>query len=456
MPSPARAAAFRVLGALASHRIDLGEALHRGRDPLTDVRDRALATELVMGTLRTRGSLDHQLARLSAKPLHRLDASVLDALRLGAYQLLHLERVPTSAVVNDTVQLVKASPVKSAAGFVNAILRRLARERHDLPWPERPADDTREGRQALVEYLAMVHSHPAWLVQRWVDRYSVAVAEQWLQFNNDPPPVTLAANRLRGPRDGLAARLAAEGVSSVPTRTAPHGLMVTGGRVQASAAFADGACVIQDEASQLIAELAGATSGDAILDACASPGGKTLALAAQCGEAGLVVAADVRRGRVELLRDTMRRCRLPMVRVVHVPAAGPLPFRAVSFRVVLVDAPCSGLGTLRREPDIRWRRQPGELPALAAAQGQLLARIAPLVIPGGRLIYSTCSSEPEENESVVARFLARTHDFVPVPLSRLAGLDPRVRALATDDGFLRTAPTDGLEAFFGAVLEKCL
>ncbi len=242
----------------------------------------------------------------------------------------------------------------------------------------------------------------------------------------------------------------------MPTATAPHGLIVTGGKAQSSDAFQDGACVIQDEASQVIPELAGGMPGDAILDACASPGGKTLALAAQCGPAGVVVAADVRRGRVELLRDTMRRCRLPMVRVVHVPAAGPLPFQPASFRVVLVDAPCSGLGTLRREPDIRWRRHAGDFPALAAAQGELLARVAPLVMAGGRLIYGTCSSEPEENEAVVTRFLARTPDFALVPLPGLAGLDTRIRALATAEGFLRTAPTDGLEAFFGAVLEKRL
>lgn len=455
MPAPARVAAFRALRALSVNRVDLGEALSRARDPLADTRDRALATDLVMGTLRWRGAIDFQIQQFSAKRLARLDAEVVDALRLGVYQILYLERMPVSAVVNDTVAMVKASRLRSASGFVNAVLRRVSRERETLTWPVRPSNtDSEDGRRALVEYLAVTHSHPAWLVARWVERYGPTPAESWLSFNNRPAATTLAPNRLRGGRDDLAAQLLTEGVHTVPTIVAPHGLTVTSGKALASAAFRNGACIIQDEASQIIPELAGAVDGDDVLDACASPGGKTLALAAQSATSGHVVAADVRPRRVALLAATMRRCRVPSVHIVHIPVTGALPFRPASFDRVLVDAPCSGLGTLRRDPDIRWRREAADLPVLASAQRELLDRIAPVVAVGGRLVYSTCSSEPEENEEVVEAFRLNHPEFTVIPLWRLAHLDQRIRALATPGGYLRTTPVDGLEAFFGAVLER--
>jgi 16S rRNA (cytosine967-C5)-methyltransferase len=410
---------------------------------------------MVIGTLRWRGAIDYQLQRLSAKPLHRLDDDVLDALRVASYQILYLDRVPVSAVVNDAVQLVKAAGFRSAAGFANAVLRRLARERDALPWPVRPQSaDELSDRRALIGHLAVVHSHPAWLVERWLDRYGVTTTEAWLQFNNRAPAITIATNRLRATRDELATRLRAEGVETTPTHTGPYGLTVTAGRVLSSAAFIDGWCVVQDEASQIVTELVEGAAGDSIFDACASPGGKTIALAAQSHPSGMVVAADVRPRRVRLLAETIRRCRAMSVRVVHTSDIDDLPFRTGVFNRVLVDAPCSGLGTVRRDPDIRWKRSADDLPALAEAQRHLLSRVAAHVAPGGRLVYSTCSSEPEENEQVVEAFLARASDFRLMPLSEGARIDDSIRAMATPAGYLRTAPPFGLEAFFGAVLVR--
>jgi 16S rRNA (cytosine967-C5)-methyltransferase len=444
MAAAARIAAFRALRALAGGRLDLGEALARARDLLPDPRDRALTTDLVIGTLRWRGALDYQLQRLSSKRLDKLDDAVLDALRLGAYQLLHLERVPVSAVVNDSVDLVKRAGLASARGFANAILRRLARERGALPWPE----ETR-----AVEYLSVVHSHPAWLVQRWLDRYGREVTEQWLRFNNQTPPVTLATNRLRCTRERLTELLRAEGVETEPTAIAPHGLVATGARPLATTAYASGLCLVQDEASQVVSEMLQARPAQRVLDACASPGGKTIALAARVTPGGLVVGSDVRPKRVQLLADTVRRTGAAHVRVVHIGATTPLPFVDGAFDGVLVDAPCSGLGTVRRDPDIRWRRTPDDFPTLVSAQLDLLQRVAPAVRPGGTLVYSTCSSEPEENEEVVAAFLQRTPHFEVQPLQG-ADLPPAIRRLHTPDGYLRTMPTVGLEAFFAAVLRK--
>jgi 16S rRNA (cytosine967-C5)-methyltransferase len=444
MIAAAREAAFRVLRIIASGRVDLGEALSQARDPLEDPRDRALATDLAIGTLRWQGALDYQLQQRSHKPLAKLDAAVLDALRLGSYQLLHLERVPANAIVNDCVELVKGAGVRSAAGFVNAILRKLARDRGALSWPDR--GDT-------LTYLSVVHSHPRWLVQRWLDRFGADRTERWLRFNNTPPAMTLATNRLRGTRTELAARLQSDGVDTMPTPVAPHGLIVVAGRALRSSAFRDGYCLVQDEASQIVPELLQAGPGHRVLDACASPGGKTIAAAAQCAGGGLVIATDIRRKRVALLAATVARCAAVNVRIALVDPGGPFPFHHELFDRVLVDAPCSGLGTVRRDPDIRWRRDPAEFGPFARVQLDLLHRVGPLVASGGSIVYSTCSSEPEENEEVVAAFLENAAEFHAVPIDTLDVPAP-IAQLRTADGSLRTSPEFGLEAFFAAVLQK--
>ena len=444
MAAPARTAAYQALRQI--ERADLGETLARTRDRLEDPRDRALATDLITGTQRWRGAIDYQIARFSGRTLDRVDPEVLDTLRLGAYQLLYLERVPPSAVVNDSVALVKAARLKSAAPFVNAVLRRLSRERGSLTWPSR---------KSVVEYLSVVHSHPAWLIERWISRYGEHATEQWVRFNNQTAVLTLATNRLVYTRERLATVLAAEGVEASPTRLAPHGLYVSHGKPLTSRAFAEGACVVQDEASQLIPELLDARPGERVLDACAAPGGKTLALAARVGQAGRVVATDIRSRRMRVLASTMARCHVTNASLVQIAASGDFPFVDGAFDRVLVDAPCSGLGTLRRDPDIKWKRSANDLPAFARVQLDLLQRVARVVGPGGRLVYSTCSSEPEENEDVVAAFLASAADFQLVSIDSLTDVPAANRTLSTREGFLRTEPArDSLEAFFAAALQR--
>ena len=443
MAAAAREAAFRVLRSIAGGRTDLGDALSRARDPLSDPRDRALATDLAAGTLRWRGAIDYQVQLRSAKPLEKLDGAVLDAVRLGAYQILYLQRIPVSAVVNDSVDLAKRARFKSASGFVNAVLRRLSRERNELSWPDR---------SNLLEHLSVVHSHPSWLVARWLARYGAEATKEWLRFNNEAPTLTLAANRLLCSRDELAARLGREDIGTTPTPVAPHGLKVSSGQALASSAFRDGFCLVQDEASQIIPELLRARGSRRLLDACASPGGKTIAAAAECNREALVVATDVRTRRVQLLAATIKRCRATRVRIAHVGASTPLPFSDAVFDRVLIDAPCSGLGTVRRDPDIRWRRHPDQFAAFAQTQLDLLRRVHRVVAPGGAIVYSTCSSEPEENEDVVAAFL-RDVDAAVVPISAL-GVATQIARMETHEGYLRTTPVDGLEAFFGAVLRK--
>ncbi|HJU44320.1 MAG TPA: 16S rRNA (cytosine(967)-C(5))-methyltransferase RsmB [Vicinamibacterales bacterium] len=431
MIGAARRAAVDALRDIDEIPLDLGEAIARARQGLADERDRALLLEIVTGTLRMRAALDYQIAQRTNRPLHKLDAAVLRILRAAAFQLMHLSRLPASAVINDSVELTRRAGKSSAAGFVNAVLRKLSRERDVLQWP----DD-----------IAVIHSHPRWLIDRWVARHGLNATELWLQFNNRPAALCLAVNSTLSTRDEVARELAAGGVITEPTRRARHGLVVIEGHPFAHPAFTEGRCIVQDEASQLIAELVVAAclaeafgegrEAATILDLCASPGGKTLHLSSAVGVRGLVVASDVRPRRVRMLRRTVDRCKLANARVVHVPADGPLPFQDDSFDAILIDAPCSGLGTVRRDPDIKWKRSAADLPRFASDQRRLLERAAPLVRPGGCMVYSTCSSEPEENEDVVDAFvrahggyrLERTHQTLPF--------------------------RDGLEAFFGAVLRR--
>jgi 16S rRNA (cytosine967-C5)-methyltransferase len=439
--APARLAAYDTLLAVEARRADLPSALARARQRLTDDRDRALAGEIATGAIRWQAASDHLVRQFSSRPPGKLDREVLAILRLSIFQLLHLDRVPASAVVDDAVELTRKAGKRSAAGFVNALLRRVSRERARLPLPEAPP----------LELLAVTLSHPRWLAERWLERHGAADAERWARFNNTPAPLTLRVNPLVTTPDALARDLADAGVDTEPARLAEHALIVTAGNPLLTPLAGTGAFVVQDEASQLVGMFAGARPGERILDACASPGGKTTQMAGAMRDAGIIVAADVRGRRLDLLTRAVALSGARSIRVVQADARGTAPYRA-RFDAVLVDAPCSGLGTIRRDPDVRWRREPADLAVLADAQRAMLDRLAEVVAPGGRLIYSTCSSEPEENEQVVAAFLASHPEFRP---TRPAAFTARAElaALLDADGALKTLPfRDGLEAFYAASL----
>jgi 16S rRNA (cytosine967-C5)-methyltransferase len=446
MTAPARTAAYYALRAVTSGRADLPTALQVSRQQLSDERDRSLAAEIVTGALRWQRSLDHLIEHFAKRRLAKLDIEVVTILRLSLYQILHLDRVPASAVVDDAVNLTRAARKPSASGFVNAVLRSTLRQRPHLPLPPRPPDAG--DREASLAYLGITHSHPEWLVARWLDRYGFDAVERWVEFNNTTPPLTLRANRLRVTREEAMAALAADRVETEPARYSPDGLVVASGNPLRRPA--DGTVFVQDEASQLVSLVVDAQPDSRVLDLCASPGGKTIAIAGDMESTGTVVATDVRARRLSLLRDTIRSSGATNVRVVRVATTGPLPFAAL-FDRVLVDAPCSGLGTVRRDPDIRWRRREEELAVLARDQVALLMRASEVVRHGGRLIYATCSSEPEENDGVVDAFLDERKDFARLDLRKEGH---RLLAPFIDErGQFRTSPAShGLEAFFAAAL----
>ncbi len=453
MIAPARRVALEALSS-ASAGADLPDLLARTRDRLPDERDRALAAAIVSGALRWRARLDFHLQQAMSRSIDTLDPIVLDVLRLSLFQLLFLTRVPAAAVVDDAVSLVRRGGKTSAGGFVNGVLRTLSRTRDRLTLPEPPAAiDGPADRERAIDALHLGGSHPRWLVTRWIDRLGLDTARAWVRFNNVEPPLTLRANRRRATREALAARLRDHGVETTPTRLAPDGLTVTSGNPLRTALGTAGDFLIQDEASQLVPLLVGARPGHRVLDACAAPGAKSLALADALQGAGLLVTADARVARMALLRRVLEAQSATASLVEHDLMAG-VPFGPV-FDRVLVDAPCTGLGTLRRDVDIRWRRGPDDISAAAARQTRMLACASAAVAPGGRLVYATCSSEPEENEQVVAAFLASHRDFHAIGAQRLSEEGVALAVLNPETGALCTRPDrHGLECFYAAALER--
>lgn len=355
-------------------------------------RDRALALELAFGTIRMRGRADAELGRLVDRPLASLDPDLLDWLRLGLYQLRET-RIPPHAAVHETVAGVRAELGRGAAGLANAVLRRAEREgRAEGAFPDRERDP--------AGWLAGHGSHPEWLVRRWLDRWPLADVERLVEFDNRPPPVTL---RLLGDAPPDIAR--SGGVRLEPVPGHPRSAVLRGGTP--GKALGALRAVVQDPAASAVVDYVGAGIEAPVLDACAAPGGKTAALADLAAEARPFVAADVSVPRLRTAAVALRRLGSD-VRMVAMDARRPALRTA---RTVLVDAPCSGTGVLRRRPDARWRLTPRRLASLVRLQADLLDACAELLPAGGLLAYATCSLEREENEGQVEAFLARRPDF---------------------------------------------
>jgi 16S rRNA (cytosine967-C5)-methyltransferase len=436
-----RAAPARVLAARVLERVEIDEAwadlaldgeVRRGTPPPRDV---GLATEIVYGTLRWQRYLDWVLAPHSRRPLARLDPRVRVLLRMTAYQLVFLERVPSFAAVNDAVTLARGRK-PGLAEYTNAVLRSFARRGAREREPAPPRDP--------LDALATRCSFPTWLAARWVGRYGAADAEALMRALNERPPVTLRANTLRLTREALAERLAVEdGVTTRPTPYAPEGLVAArAGEPGAWRAFIEGACVAQDEASMLVARLLEPRPGETVADACAAPGTKTTHLAQLMENRGRVLALDPQPARLARVSEAAARLGISIVETTPGTAQELARTWAETCDAVLVDAPCSNLGVLRRNPEVKWRRRPEDIAAAAAAQTEILDASATMLKRGGRLVYATCSLEPEENDAVVAAFLARHPD--------VHADAPATFPLALDGGVLRIRPdrlaTDGFTA----------
>jgi 16S rRNA (cytosine967-C5)-methyltransferase len=452
--SSARKIAYEVLRRVESEGAYASDLLHAELGANIKPADAALATELTMGVLRWRLLLDFLLERQLKKPVARLDLPVALSLRLGLYQLRFLEKIPARAAVNESVELVRRARKSSAASLVNAVLRRTAAE------AKSPVEKFLPPNLSVAERLAILHSHPTWMVERWLARFGEPATLALLEANNRTPRLACSVHEVPR-RDEIIGDLEKSGLRIEPGRLLKTAFSAAGGSLTRTEAFRAGKISVQDEASQAIPLLLDVHPGDRVLDLCAAPGGKTAVLARAAGSSGLVIAADRHSHRLRAMQAQFARLGLTGVRVVELDAAQPLPFRT-QFDRVLVDAPCSGTGTLARHPEIRWRLRPERLADFHALQTQLLRNALAQLAPGGRLVYSTCSIEPEENEDVIADELQASPSIRRVPAAEAEqslaphlapGLD--ASSFFGPDAFFRASPaahsTDG---FFAALLEK--
>jgi 16S rRNA (cytosine967-C5)-methyltransferase len=406
--------------------------------------DRGLFAELVFGVLRRQGTLDHILTGLLTQPILRLEPQVLIFLRLGLYQLMYLDRIPESAAVNESVNLAKQT-LPRASGLVNAVLRNYLRNKDTVTFPDPVA--------APADSIAARHSHPAWLVKLWFSQIGEAETELLAEASSRQPPLTLRANTLRTTRDELLQTFASNGIATTPCRYSPHGIQVEGRHhIPGLPGFREGLFVVQDEASQMVAFLLDPQPGERVLDACAAPGGKATHLAQLMGNLGELLAMDNSASKLPLILETAQRLGIMNIRTRAADLLQSGAFPAGAFDRVLLDAPCSGLGVIRRNPEAKWRLTPDDITRLAAVQKTMLKNAVRLLKPGGVLVYSTCSTTLQENEDVVHDFLSRHSDCV---LENLHGDFPEYREVFTEDGMFRAWPhRHGMDGFFAARFRK--
>ena len=399
IPANARGVAWHVLMRVERDRAFSDLALHTTLAALQlPRRERALATELCYGSLRLRGRLDSALAQVLDRPLEQVDLPVRNLLRLGAYQVLFLERVPPEVAVSESVELAKQIGAGSAAGFVNAVLRQLSRRREGLVFPDRDEDP--------LGYLVKWGSLPEWLAERWLDQLGSVEAAAMAEASTRPPPRSvrvLASADL----DKLARQLKGRAC-----RFAPRGLTRLGVDPVRQGGFRRGEFIVQDEAAQLVPLLLGAMPGDSVVDCCAAPGAKSVQLAEIVGPGGEVIALDSNRSRLRLIHANAERLGVRNLRILARDVTEGFDLSGKQrFPGILVDAPCSGLGVLRRNPDARWRVSRDDIPRSAERQLRILASASRYVGDGGALVYSVCTVTPEETTGVIFRFLAEHKDF---------------------------------------------
>jgi len=423
--SPARLAAFNILQQVEAGAFS--SVLLAAEEPKLKHPDRALCHELVLGVLRWQSFLDKIIEHSSKRRIESLDSAVRIALRLGLYQLRILTRIPASAAVNESVSLVRAARLGSATAFVNAVLRRAIREEEYDPATE--ISDP-------LERIAIDTSHPVWLIERWTKAFGSAEAKAFAYANYITPLTAFRVVRMRANEEEVLSKLEAAGASLARSHVAKDAWRVSQATSMLRELSAAGQIYLQDEASQLVPQLLNVEPGERVLDLCAAPGGKTTLMADRVGDEAMIIAADRSPTRMATVIAVSSLHELKSIKPVILDATEQLPFKPGSFDKVLVDAPCSGTGTLRRNPEIRWRLSAADIDAFAEKQKQILSRAADAVRPGGRLVYSTCSVERDENEDVIQEFLAR---------------DDRFRVVDN----LRTWPQrHGCDGFFIAVFEK--
>lgn len=442
----AKAGSTRFLAFEALRRVEQGGAFadiflsHIADEADLPNRDRALLNELVRGVVRWKKKLDWIVDQLWQGEKSRLPDSVRWALWLGFYQILYLNKVPSFAAVSETTELVKRHIGHKWSGVANGILRTFLRNPERIRYPDVKVDP--------VAAIAISKSHPEWLVQRWIDRLGQEEAEKLCDANNTASPLYARMNPLKTSPFGFEALLHQDEMEL--QRSAVPGFYQIGGKVfnARQDLMNHGFLTIQDASAGLVGLLADPQPGQRILDLCAAPGGKATHLAELAKDDALIIAGDRSVSRIGLMKSSKNRLGLKSVKVI---AADARNFPVSEANIVILDAPCSGLGVLSKKPDLRWRRESHNISELAALQGSLLQTAAMLVKKGGALIYSTCTMEPEENEDVIFAFLNKNHHFIPAPEIPVS----IPKEVITPEGFIRTWPhKHQMDGSFAAKLIK--
>lgn len=379
----------------------LNSAIQKSR---LEKNDAGLATELVYGTISRLNTLDYYLDKSVNKGIGKLQPWVRALLRLSLYQIVYLDRIPDHAVVSEAVNLAKRRGHQGISGMVNGVLRNMLRQKDSL---------VIQGDMPAAARISLLHSHPEWLVERWISQYGVETAEAICAANNEPPAVSIRVNTTMISREHMLIELNDNGLDAQPSPLSPYGIVVKGaGNMALTDWYRDGMISIQDESSMLVAEAVAPKPGMKVLDCCAAPGGKTTHMAELMNDDGHIVANDIHAHKGKLITDQALRLGLNSVQVVTGDAMQlGLQYEPASFDRILLDAPCSGLGVIRRKPDLKWGKTPQDIKEIAALQLQLLESVSRLLRPGGILIYSTCTIEPQENEGVVTAFLDSHSDY---------------------------------------------
>jgi len=403
-------------------------------------QDRNLCNAIVFGVLRHREHLDFIIKSFSKKPFANLDILVLYILRIALFQLLFLDRIPAFAAINTSIELAKEQTNKGTAGFINAVLRNADQNHHTLALPDLNKN--------LLAHICTAHSYPNWLIKRWIRFYGGEKTLALCQSINTIPPITLRVNTLKMQRKVLGALLETQDFDVAYTNESPDGINISspGKPVTEIEGFSQGLFQIQDEAAQLVSQILNPKPGEIVLDACAGLGGKACHIAQLMNNLGKVIAADLESHKLESLEAEARRLGIENIRVrqIDLLKATIKDFDGY-FDRVLLDAPCSGLGVMRRNPDTKWKRTLKDVLRLSAQQKKMLNAAANLVKPGGILLYAVCSCEPEENEQVITAFLQKRKDY---------SLDTTMEGIKTADHFFKTYPGQHMDGFFAARLKR--
>lgn len=415
------------------------------KNDLRDI-DRGFITELVYGTVKWKLSLDWVIQQFSRVKFKKISPWILNIMRLGAYQLLYMDRVPASAACNESVKLAKKYGHRASSGFVNGVLRSINRSRGDIKYPDKNKE--------YVKYLSIKYSHPEWMVRKFLDLYGEEFTESLLKSNNEIPDFTVRVNTLKICRDELIKALNQEGMQAVYGRYVEEAVIIENPRpLSEMEAFKKGYLQVQDESSMIVAKILDPSPGEYIVDVCSAPGGKATHIAQIMKNQGTVIARDIHEHKIKLISDSAERLGISIIKAELFDA------REIDSRLiekadrVLVDAPCTGLGIIRRKPDIKWAKNIVDTKEITRLQEEILKASSKYVKPGGVLVYSTCTILPEENEHIINKFIDSDSSFQLEDVS--LSLTKSLLKSHTKEGYLKLFPNkDNTDGFFVAKMRK--